>query len=159
IGVLFAAGAAFVSIAATQRAASRRAGDLGDAVPETVAISLAAQAPTAAPAPPAPNNRRVVIQAEVVDQDGRRLFGAEILVNMRYSGGAQEQESMFERTRSDGEGHIRIELARDLPDARLYSADVWAYQPGRALATSAVYLGADTPPPVIKLTVAQPSIR
>jgi hypothetical protein len=96
-----------------------------------------------------------VIRAEVVDPQGRRLSGADIIVTVWYSRGSAENESVLERTRSDGDGQVQLE--RERPGARIHHATVWAYQPGRGIATTNVLLTGKAPPPVIRLTLDQPA--
>jgi hypothetical protein len=52
---------------------------------------------------------------------------------------------------------VRLEVARDRAGARAHSANVWAYQPGRAIARTDVSFAKKTSPFVIPLTLDQPA--
>jgi hypothetical protein len=99
----------------------------------------------------------VVIPVEVVDPQGRPLAGAEVILDLRYGRGSEPADPTFERSRTDGTGRVRFEIARERSDATLIGWQGWAYQPGRALAVGAgVRAGAGSPPPM-RLTVDEPA--
>ena len=58
-----------------------------------------------------------MIQVEVVDPEGRRLSGADVAVTVWYSRGSGNNESVLERTRTDGAGQVQLEVARERPGA------------------------------------------
>ncbi len=158
--MLLTAGAGLMAFSATRQENAPRGNRPGQEGRQAGAATEPAQRPSppaAATTKPAVEKGPVVIQAEVVDQDGRRLPGADVLINVRYSRGADDQESTSEPLKTNGEGRVRLELARERPGAKLYSTYVWAHQPGRALATAAVLLGGNSPPAPIRLTLEKPA--
>ncbi|MGO9916308.1 MAG: carboxypeptidase regulatory-like domain-containing protein, partial [Isosphaeraceae bacterium] len=158
--MLLTAGAGLMACAATGQANTPQKNRPGQEGRQAVAVTQPAQRPSppaASTTTPAAEKGPVVIEAEVFDQEGRRLPGADVLVVVQYSRGADDQQSIVERMTTDGEGRVRLEVARERPGARLFSTYVWAHQPGRALATSAVFLGGNSPPAPIRLTLDQPA--
>ena len=100
----------------------------------------------------------LIIQADVVDADGRAGAGAEIIAEVTYSRGPGDLEVLLERAKGDGNGHARFELARQRPGSSIYFARVWAHQEKWAVAMSnTIVLGGRTPPPVVRLTLDRPS--
>ena len=97
------------------------------------------------------------IQVQVVDRQGRRLSGADVVTQIWYSRGSETNEPILERSKTDGAGHVQLEIAREYPGARALSAHIWAYQPGRTIAMSNVLLTGKVSPPVIQLTLDQPT--
>ncbi len=142
--------------------ATRPANPAPAVAPQQQARQPAAAAPVAQDPPrrvvtkPAADPGPLVIPVEVVDPEGRRLSGVDLVATIWYSRGSGERESVVERTRSDGQGNVRLAVARERPGAKVYYADVWAYQPGRAIAMTRVRLMAGTYPPVVHLTLNEP---
>ncbi len=88
---------------------------------------------------------------------GTSPVGVDVLAAVWYSRSSGTPEMLLERTRSSAEGQARIEIARERPDARVSFAYVWAYQPGRAIATKNIPFMGKASPPLIHLTLAQPA--
>ncbi len=125
--------------------------------PATQDVTPTQAAPRPEVAKPAVDQGPLMIQVDVVDSEGHRLPGADVVVRLFYSRGSGNAEPVIERTKTDGAGHVRLEVARERPGAVLRSASVWAYQPGRALATSNVLLTGKASPPAIRLTLNDPA--
>jgi hypothetical protein len=106
---------------------------------------------------PATNQGPVVIRAAVVDPEGRRLSGVDIAVSVWYSGVSGVTEAFLERTKTDGAGQVRLEIASERSGAIVHHADIWAYQSGRAVATSHVLLTRKPSQALIYLTLEQPA--
>ena len=117
------------------------------------------QNPSSAPGTKgAANEGPIVIQVEVVDSECSALAGADILAAIAYSRGAGESEPIVQQTKTDGQGHARLEVARERPGAMVSFGEVWAYQPGRALAVSgALVLRGSSPAHLVRLTLEQPA--
>ncbi len=111
----------------------------------------------AAATKPATDQVPLMIQVAVVDADGRRLSGADVAVKAWYSRGSGETEPVLKRTTTDVAGHAQVEVARERPGAKLHHATFWAYQSGRAFATTSVLLTGMTPPAVIPMTLGHPA--
>ena len=117
------------------------AGDpVQDARQPVVGFHATQRLPGLATAKPASDQGPVVIQVEVVDPDKKHLAGADVVVPVWYSRSSGTPELVVERARSNGEGRVRLEIARDRPNAKVSHLSVWAYQPGRAIATTSVLL-------------------
>ncbi len=98
----------------------------------------------------------LVLQAEVVDSQGNPLPAVDIGVTIGYQRGSKPA-TIFERTRSDGKGQVRLEVARERPIGIVAYAYLWAHQPGRSVAAAAVNLGVRTSPPPVRLTLEAPA--
>jgi hypothetical protein len=127
-----------------------------------VAPPIAQDPPRPADTKPSTDQGPLVIQAEVVDPEGRRLSGADVAVTFVYARSSGALEMVPERSRSNAEGQVRLEVARERPGAKLSHAILWAYQPGRAIATTSVgprpvLLAKNASPPAIPLALAQPA--
>ena len=117
--------------------------------PGVLAAAQVAQAPPRpAGAKPATDQGPLMIQVEVVDPEGHRLSGADVVFGSCIARTSGNVEWVLERTRTDGAGHVQLEVARERRGATVRAASVWAYQPGRALATSSVFLRGKASPPV-----------
>jgi hypothetical protein len=101
----------------------------------------------------------LVIQAEVVDSQGRNLAGVDVNVMISYPRPLEGPERIVYRAVSDHDGRIRMDIAHERVEGRTSGAMLWAYQPGRAVATSNVSLQESESPPVIRLTLEQPVKR
>ena len=126
------------------------------ASPPATAAPVAQDPPRPAATKPAANPGPLVVQVEVVDPEGHRLSGAEVVATISYTRGTENADSVLERARSDGQGQVRLEVARERPGAKVQGAFVWAYQPGHAMATTSFSLMNGTSPPTIRLTLDQP---
>ena len=96
--------------------------------------------PRPADTKPAADQGPLVIQAEVVDPEGHRLSGVDVVATIWYPRSSEDSGVVLERDRSDAQGQVRLEVARERPGAKVSYASVWAYQPGRAIATTNVSL-------------------
>ncbi len=84
--MLLTAGAGLMAFSATRQENAPRGNRPGQEGRQAGAATEPAQRPSppaAATTKPAVEKGPVVIQAEVVDQDGRRLPGADVLINVR----------------------------------------------------------------------------
>ena len=125
--------------------------------PATQDVTSTRATPRPEVAKPAADQGPVVIQIDVVDSQGHRLSGADVVVRLFYSRGPGNAEPVIERNKTDGAGHVQLAVARERPGAVLRSASVWAYQPGRTLATSSVLLTGKASPPAIQMTLNEPA--
>jgi hypothetical protein len=82
-----------------------------------------------------------------------------VVATLWYSSGPEQSESTIERTRTDGMGRARLEVARERPHLRINYWYVWAYQPGRGIAVSRPVRPESAPPPLTRLTLHQPAKR
>ena len=99
----------------------------------------------------------LTILVEIIDPDGHRLSGADVVVTVWYSRGSGNNEPVFERTKTDSAGHAEVKVARERPGAKLAHATLWAYQNGRAFATTNVSLTGNAPPAIIPMTLDHPA--
>ena len=137
-----------------------RTGDPGRQTRETGAASLVGQGPPRPTAArPAADQHPVTLEVDVVDPAGRRLAGVDVAVVARYSRKSAPNESVLKRTKTNGVERIRMDLARETPDATVYYASVWAYQPGRALDTSSVRITGPAGSPSVQLVLSEPAQR
>jgi len=158
IAGLVTAGAGVMGYSAIRQENPPRAGTPGQEARQPVAASQITQGPPRpAATKPATDQGPLTIQVEVVDPEGHRLSGADVAVTVWYSRGSGDSESVLERTRTDGAGQVQLEVARERPGAIVQFANVWAYQPGRAIATTAVLLRGKASPPLTHLTLDQPA--
>ena len=97
------------------------------------------------------------MQVRVVDPEGRRLPGVEVVMTLYYARGVGIVEPVIERARSDGEGQARLELRRERQGGRLHSGSVWASQAGRAIAATNVSFAQEASPITARLTLDQPA--
>ena len=98
------------------------------------------------------------MRVEVVDPEGHPLPGADVAMLLWYSRGSGKNERVIERTKTDNAGHAQVEVARERMGAKPDSATVWAYQAGRAFATSdIVFFTANSAPDLVHLTLGQPA--
>jgi hypothetical protein len=105
---------------------------------------------------PASNASSLVLQAEVVDSDGRPLAGAHVVVAISYSRASGDPDVVTERKFSSDTGRIRVEVTRNRENAKVRVATIWAYKPGLAIAFSYVMLAEIETPPVIRMALAEP---
>jgi RNA polymerase sigma factor (sigma-70 family) len=132
------------------------------------------QSPAAAPAavppiaqnPPRPDRATppkdrgpLVIQAEVVDSQGQILPGVDINVAISYLKQSEDWQRVTERAVSDHDGRIRSEFPRESADGTAISVDIWAHQPGRAIAMADFGVLRVATPPVTRLALEQPVKR
>ncbi len=116
--------------------------------------------PHADGAAPAKNRGPMIIQAVVVDSQGRSLSGVDVSVTIGNARPTEGQEVAVDRAVSDRDGKVRVEIARERVDGKLAGAVIWAYQPGRALATASTSaLQIPAPPPVVRMTLEVPVKR
>jgi hypothetical protein len=148
---LVTAGAAAIGYAAISDVSVARA---GHPIQEA---TVAQAAPRSASAKPAADQGPVLIQVDVVDTDGHRLSGADVVARLFYSSGSGNAEQVVERRKTDGAGHVQFEVVREREGRIMRTARVWAYQPGRALAMSSVLLAGTASPPAIQLTLNEPA--
>ncbi len=140
---LLFAGVGLVGFAASRQDNPLRAGQAGkepnppDTGPER---KQGAAASGATATNPQADQGSVVIQAEVGDQDGRRLPGADVLMNVRYSRGAWTRNRSSSRPKPMPRAKSGSKW-RKRTRAKLYSAYVWAHQNGRALPSQPFFLG------------------
>ena len=158
IGGLLTVGVGVLRYSANLQAKPAIARDRGQEPRREVAASQVKQdPPRAAGAKPATNQGPLTLQVEVVDPEGRRLTGADVVVTVSYAASAGFSEPVVERIRTDGAGRGRLEVALERSGARAFSASLWAYQPGRAVAVKSVSFARRAPPSVIPLTLDQPA--
>ncbi len=93
----------------------------------------------------------------MVDSRGNPLPVIDVGVTIRYVRGSEPAKTVFERTKSNGQGQARLEVARYRPIGLAMDAYVWAYEPGRAAAATVVNLRVRTPPPPVRLTLEEPA--
>ncbi len=160
---LLTAGAGVMGHSATRHEQPARGGQPSPEARQEVAASQVTQGPPGPVATKAATDQGpLIIQVNVADPQGRRLFGADVAAAIFYARNTGS-ESVFERTRTDGTGQAQLTVARERPGAWAHSADVWAYQPGRAIAVSSAGSGASgsfarkASPWVIPLTLDQPA--
>jgi hypothetical protein len=152
------AGAGVMGNSAIRQQNPRRPSHPGQEARQPVAVAQVSQGPPLpAAAKPSTNQGPLMLQVEVVDPEGHRLPGADVAVTLWYSRGSGSNEPVLERTRTDGAGRVQLEVARERPGSRIQSANVWAYQAGRAFATTNVMLTGKMPPSAIHLTLAHPA--
>lgn len=137
----------------TTRAANPAAGAPQQQEPRPPAA--AAQEP---PRPAAAGLGPLVLQAEVVDSQGHPLPAVDTGVTIGYQRGSKST-MVFEQTKADGKGQVRLEVARRRPIGIVSHAYVWAHQPGRSVAAALVNLGVRTSPPPVPLTLEEPAKR
>ena len=155
---LVTAGAGEMGYSAIRQESLQRTGRTGPEARQPIAVAQVAQGPPLPPAAkPATDQGPLVIGVEVVDSEGHRLSGADVVVTLWYSRGFGNNEAVVERTRTDGAGRVQFKVARERPGSRIRSADVWAHQAGRAFATTNVLLTGNLPPSVVHLTLAHPA--
>jgi RNA polymerase sigma factor (sigma-70 family) len=132
--------------------------DRGQEPPREVVVSQVKQdPPRAAGAKPAADQGPLTLQVEVVDPEGRRLPEADVVVMVAYARSSGLSEPVVERIRTDGAGRVRLDVAPERSGARAFSASLWAYQPGRAVAVKNVSFTRGASPSVIPLTLDQPA--
>ncbi len=160
IAGLVTAGAGVMGYSAIRQENPPRGGNAGQDVRQRCGRS-ATKAP---PRPPATDQGPLMIQVEVADPEGRRLSGADVAVEVFYVRNSGSSESVFERTRTDAAGQAQLEVARERPGASwARAANVWAYQPGRAIAVASFGSGQSglfarkASPFVVPLTLDQPA--
>ncbi len=85
------------------------------ASPPATAAPVAQDPPRTTATKPAANPGPLVVQIEVVDPEGHRLSGAEVVTTISYTRGTENADSVLERARSDGQGQVRLEVARERP--------------------------------------------
>ncbi len=135
IAGLVTAGAGVMGYSAIRQENPPRVSNPGQEARQPVAAAQVTQdPPRPAATKPATDQGPLMIQVEVVDPEGRRLSGADVAVTVWYASSSGSIESVLERTRTDGAGQAQLEVARERPGATVHSANVWAYQPGRAIA-------------------------
>ncbi len=120
---------------------------------------IAQDAPRPGGATPVKDRGPVVIQAVVVDPQGHGLAGVDVLVTIGYARPMEDLEWVPERAVSDHDGRIRVEGRARTPDGQVVGGTIWAYQPGRAIASSGFTLRGTTSPPETRLTLGQPVKR
>ena len=116
----------------------------------------------ASPASPTPRADQdpLIIQAQVVDAEGKPLPGVDVLVAVWYTQSPETTRQAFEPAVTDRDGRIRVEIVRERHGERASSAMVWAYRPGRALTESPTFsAGSKTPPPALRLVLAESARR
>jgi hypothetical protein len=101
----------------------------------------------------------LILRAEVVDSEGHPVDGADVVAKVGYSRGPAENEIIFERTRTDGDGRARLEFSRERRGALAYFAEAWAHPSGLAMTTSPVSVPESASIPTIRLTLERPAIR
>jgi Carboxypeptidase regulatory-like domain len=128
-----------------------------EAHPPAAAAPVAQDPPRSAATKPATDLGPLAIQAEVVDSRGYPLPVIDVGVTIRYVRGSDPAKTVFERTKSNGQGQARLEVARYRPIGLALDAYVWAYEPGRSAAATMVNLRVRTPPPPVRLTLEEPA--
>jgi hypothetical protein len=128
-----------------------------EARPPAAAAPVAQEPPRPAATKPAMDHGPLLIQAEVVDSQGHSLPAVDIGVTIGYLRGSEAAKTVFERTMSNGQGQVRLEVARERPIGIVSYAYVWAYQPGRSVAATIIDLTVRTPPPPVRLTLEKPA--
>jgi hypothetical protein len=98
-----------------------------------------------------------VIHVAVVDPEGRRLPRVDVVVTLYYASGTGIIEPVIERSRSDGDGQVRLEVPRERQGGRLHSGSVWVYQAGRTIAATNVSFGKEASPFAVRLALDQPA--
>lgn len=151
IGVLITAGAGVVGQAAIRHENPPRASQPGQEPP------LVRSPPGAIAAKRSADQSLQVMQVQVVDPEGRRLPGVDVVVTLYYARGASFIEPVIERSRSDGEGQARLEIRRERQGARVHSGNVWAYEAGRAISGKNVSFSKSASPFAAPLTLDQPA--
>jgi RNA polymerase sigma-70 factor (ECF subfamily) len=159
IAGLVTAGAGVMGYSAIRPENPPRAGSPGQETRPPVAAAPVPQGPLRpAATKPATDQGSLTMQVEVADPQGRRLAGAEVAVTVWYARNSGSLEPAFEQIRTDGTGQARLEVARERSGAWAHSANIWAYQPGRALAVTPVSFARRRASPfVIPLTLDQPA--
>jgi hypothetical protein len=159
IAGLVIAGAGVMGSSAIRQENPPRAGNPGQQARQPLEAAQITQGPPRlAATKPAMDQGPLVIRVEIVDPQGRRLSGADVAVTVWYaSSSGSPPEPVRERTRTDGAGQVQLEVARERPGAWAHSANIWAYQPGHAMATTNVsFARRRASPIVIPLTLEQP---
>ncbi len=118
IAGLVTAGAGAMGYSAMRQQNPPRAGNPVQGVRQPVAAPQGAQGPPRpAATKPAADQGPLMMQVEVVDPEEHRLSGADIALEVLYASNSGSIESVFERTRTDGDGQARLEVARERPGA------------------------------------------
>ena len=125
--------------------------------PTTAQTKQAPRLPAAAtPAKKGP----VVIQALVVDSEGRSVSGAEVSVTVQAARPAEGKEKVGGEVVSDQDGKICLEVASEHVEGKITGAIIWAYKPGKALARASTgSLSVTASPPVVRLILEDPVNR
>jgi hypothetical protein len=102
----------------------------------------------------------VIVEAVIVDSQGRGLQGVDVNVTVAPAGLGEAADGAADRAVSDHDGKIRVEIARERVEGRLTGGIIWAYQPGRGLARASTRgLQVTAPPPVVRVTLEEPVKR
>ena len=109
IGGLITAGAGLMGQAVIHHENPPRASQPGQEPP------FVQSAPGAIAAKPSADQGPLAIQVDVVDPEGRRLPGVDVLVRLSYPRSSGNAEPVIERSRTDGAGHVQFEVVREQP--------------------------------------------
>jgi RNA polymerase sigma factor (sigma-70 family) len=153
------AGAGGMRYSAVRQEKRPNAGITGQETRQAVENAQVTQgSPRPAATDPATDQGPFKVLIQVADAEGRRLSGADVAASVSYVSNAGSLEPFLERTRTDADGQVPLEFARERSAATVWSANVWAYQPGRAIAVTSVSFARKRPSPiVIPLTLDQPA--
>ena len=146
---LVTAGAGGMWYSAVRQEKRPNAGNPGQETRQTVATAQVTQgSPRPAATDPATDQGPFKVLIQVADAEGRRLSGADVAASVSYVSNAGSFEPILERSRTDGAGKVPLEVARERSGATAFSASVWAYQPGHAIAVTSVSFARKRPSPI-----------
>ncbi len=159
IAGLVTAGAGVVAHPAFRQENPARAGNPGPVAPKPVADAPASQgSPRPADAKPGADQGPIAMQVQVVDSEGHRLSGADVAVTVSYASNSGSFAPILHRVQTDRDGRAQLEVVRERTGAWALSANVWAFQPGHAIAVTSLSFARKRPSPiVIPLTLGQPT--
>ncbi len=132
--------------------AIRRAAALAAA--SGLALAAAASLLLARPPAQAEPKPTMPLSGLVLDADGRPAAGVGVFASSRGGGGGTISGRVVAEARTDAEGHFRIELpTRPGFGPAPHSDALWAYRPGRLLASLVLYRDSVSPDVPVKLVL------
>ena len=99
----------------------------------------------------------IVVQAETVDEQGRPLSGVALGVSVYYAPRREPAESPMLQTVSNDEGRGRVEGIQALPGEQFSYASLWAYKPGRSLASTNITVAEKSALGPVRLVLDEPA--
>ncbi len=174
-GAFITLGAGVLAYSSLVREEMTRPRRLGDAVAiehaaggqEKTARQASSLAPKLEPAQgqggeaggPAAKQGPIVIRAETVDGEGTHIPGVGLGFSLSYAPRRAPEFSKMQSIASDNEGKASVQFDRFLPGERVIYASVWAYKPGRSLATAGVPITGKSPREPVRLVLVEPVTR
>ena len=100
-----------------------------------------------------------MVQAETVDDQGRHLSGVALGLSVLYMPRREPAEPLMLQTVSDDEGRGRLQGIHVAPGERVANLMLWAYKPGRSLASVGIPITETSPLPQVRLILDEPVKR